>query len=237
MCLWVSSLGLLALQFRLILCWLPLPLTPAPCPSVRTLSSLLSPSLSLIVSVSCCLPLIVSVVRLCCCHLSWSVSGISLHLSLLLSVFVCSLCLNLSVSTRSVCVCSSPLVLPHWLPSMYLAEVPISLPGRPFSAHSPAYMWSALPTSQLQCLGFCSGGRICWSSPACGLFSRLFSASIVCCVWVLDRGAGCRVMWYYRYRLSREVEQSFPVYRSVPCTPIMPRTKWILRGRGWEDLG
>lgn len=173
------------------------PLAPrhhAPCPSVPTLSSLLSPSLFLPVSLNCCLPLIASVAQLCCCHLSGSASVLSLHLSWCCpSLSAVSASVYPSLPSLSVCA-----VLPR-IASVTAFHVPVRashfLPGhRPSSAYSPAYMWSALPTPQLQCLGFCSGGRISWSSPACGLVSRWFSVRLVCCVCVLDGGAGWRVM-------------------------------------------
>ena len=131
MWLWVSCSGLPALQLRLLLHWLPLPTRLMP--SLPTLSHLLS-RLSLPARLSellpaadclCCPTLLLPPVWISVCHLSPSL--------LVLSVFVRSLCLCLSISTWSVSVCSSPSpCLSHCLPC--------TCPSFPSSPRSSAFL-------------------------------------------------------------------------------------------------
>ena len=106
---------------------------PAPCPPFPP-SLLFFPRLSLPACLSellpaadrlCCPTLLLPPVRISVCHLSPSL--------LVLSVFVCSLCLCLSISTRSVCACSSPSrCLSHCLPC--------TCPSFPSSPRSSAFL-------------------------------------------------------------------------------------------------
>lgn len=190
-----SCCGSLALQCPLQLCLMLCCSAPPGSVPLRPLpSSLLSSSLCLPVCLCpllLALPLIVSVAAIC---LYQSLSVISLHLSLLLSVFVCSLCLHLSISAPLLSVQCSPhvasvstllCICPRFL---FLFQDGLSPPTHQHCA------WSALPTSQLQGLVFVLERESDWPSSDCGLFGQLSTPGLLCCVWVLDGGAGCGVM-------------------------------------------
>lgn len=129
---------------------------------------------------------------------------------------VAAACLGQSLSSLSISPCCCPSL------SVVSASVYPSLPGLSVCAVLPSCCLShcllctclrfpfllqdglSPPTHQHTC------GQLCWSlsfsvlvfvleGESVGLalpVGRLFSASLVCCVWVLDGGAGCRDMWY-----------------------------------------
>lgn len=177
---------------------LPHALLPAP-PRLHASPSppLFSPFL---ISVSSCLSLPIAACPaadcLCCCHLSLSVSVCHLFPSVTVAVCLCSLCLHLSISAPLLSVQCSP----------HVASVSTLLcicPRFPFlfqdGLSPPTHQhcaWSALPTSQLQGLVFVLERESDWPSSDCGLFGQLSTPGLLCCVWVLDGGARCGVMWY-----------------------------------------
>lgn len=223
-----SCCGSLTLQCPLQLClMLCCPPPPGSMPLHPLPSSLLCSSLCLPVCLYpllLALPLTVSVAAIC---LYQSLSVISFHLSLLLSVFVVSA--STSPSLPLSCLSSAPLTLPQ---SLLFC---VSVRGSHFSSKMAfLHLLTSIAPGQLCRLLSFRVQFLFWREnligPAltvgCLASCPLLVYSAVSGSWMGEHDVElCDI----QIKLGREVGQSFPVDRSVPCTPVIPGTKQILK--------